>query len=206
MKQILFFLLMCCTCTIHAQRKIILTVQQPPELLINAANTETSIVEGESVQLGSDIEVVGGSGSFSYLWEPDAGLNEPASLITEASPGSTTTYSLTVFDEHGCSAILDYKVTVNASNQVDQTANNETLLAYVSDQHSGYLEITLKGLPRNDVKLQIVDLLGRTIYRTTIDHFSGQQVEQVPLYLRPGGYLLRVNTSSGNQSRFFVVY
>lgn len=44
---------------------------------------------------------VSGQGPFNYSWTPAAGLSDPASGITEASPLVTTTYVLTVTDGLG---------------------------------------------------------------------------------------------------------
>ncbi|OWY18889.1 T9SS C-terminal target domain-containing protein [Sphingobacteriales bacterium UPWRP_1] len=57
--------------------------------------TDTTICPGESVQLNVP-------GGFEiYIWEPAEGLNNPNIPNPVASPGQTTTYTVTVIDECG---------------------------------------------------------------------------------------------------------
>lgn len=54
-----------------------------------------SICFGESTQLEA-------SGGIQYIWTPAIGLDNPTSPTPVASPGRTTTYSVTITNESGC--------------------------------------------------------------------------------------------------------
>ncbi len=56
-----------------------------------------TINQGEKIQLQ-------GSGGGIYLWAPSADLSNPASDWTQAFPLNTTTYTLTITNEFGCSS------------------------------------------------------------------------------------------------------
>jgi gliding motility-associated-like protein len=53
-----------------------------------------------------------GSGGTSYSWSPPAGLTNPTAAVTQACPLTTTTYTLTVTDNYGCSSQDSALVTV----------------------------------------------------------------------------------------------
>ena len=50
------------------------------------------------------------SGNYNYQWIPTTGLSEPNAPETNAIPLETTTYTITVTDEYGCS--LSKEVTI----------------------------------------------------------------------------------------------
>ncbi len=64
------------------------------------------------VEAGADVEILydhptqltgsGGTGTSTYEWIPDDGLDSPNSLTTMANPELTTTYYLYITDENGC--------------------------------------------------------------------------------------------------------
>lgn len=59
------------------------------------AGTDVTICQGDATQLS-------GSGGFTYLWSPAAGLDDATSQNPMASPASRTTYNLVVTDAVGC--------------------------------------------------------------------------------------------------------
>ncbi|MEZ4915286.1 MAG: hypothetical protein R2798_14645 [Chitinophagales bacterium] len=60
-----------------------------------SAGTDQSICQGESTQLTA-------TGGISYAWSPATGLDNPNIANPTASPTSTTTYTVSVTDENGC--------------------------------------------------------------------------------------------------------
>ena len=68
------------------------------------AGQDVTICQGDVTQLT-------GSGAMSYLWSPAAGLDDPTAANPMASPNATTTYTLTVTDDFGCTDTAS--VTVN---------------------------------------------------------------------------------------------
>ena len=69
------------------------------------AGSDQSIVPPGSAQLS-------GSGGLSFSWSPSTGLDDPSSPNPIASPQETTTYTLVVTDEYGCTDSDDVVVTV----------------------------------------------------------------------------------------------
>ncbi len=72
------------------------TVEVKAAPLAQVLFADTSICEGESVQLFS-------SGGSLYQWTPVDGLSAADAAITMATPASATTYTVTVSNSDGCS-------------------------------------------------------------------------------------------------------
>ncbi|MEM8907747.1 MAG: T9SS type A sorting domain-containing protein [Bacteroidota bacterium] len=71
---------------------------------------EVEVCEGGFVQLSPF--VAGASGAVSYSWSPATGLSDPNIDTPNASPSSTTTYTLVIEDELGCTATAEVTVVV----------------------------------------------------------------------------------------------
>ena len=57
---------------------------------------------------------------LSYEWSPATGLSDPTVADPLAFPTTTTTYTLTVTNEHGCTATDE--VTINVNEAIDASA------------------------------------------------------------------------------------
>ncbi len=60
-----------------------------------------AVCVGTQVQLGSTVT---GTPTFAYLWSPASGLSSKTIANPKAKPGSTTVYTLTVYDGNGITA------------------------------------------------------------------------------------------------------
>lgn len=82
------------------------------------AGSDQTICEGESVNIGANPTASGGAGLFKYKWEPAGDLNDNDISNPTASPGITTTYTITVTDYMGmgCSGTDNIVVNIDAIN------------------------------------------------------------------------------------------
>jgi PKD repeat protein len=90
------------------------TLTQPEALSVTATTDDDLIGTCSSAQLNAT--VTGGvepAGGYLYSWSPAAGLTSTTIANPVASPASTTTYTVTVTDDHGC--IKTASVTVNVA-------------------------------------------------------------------------------------------
>lgn len=78
------------------------------------AGVDTTVCAGQPVRLGGSPTAVAGSGNgFSYTWAPTVGVSNINSPNPIATAFTTTSYTVTVTDGNGCSAIDNILVTIN---------------------------------------------------------------------------------------------
>jgi hypothetical protein len=87
------------------------TLTVPPAITADAGS-DASICEGESTTLN-------GSGAANYSWSPVSGLSNPTVANPLAQPSVTTTYTLLVSDNFGCTDEDDVTITVNPLPEVN---------------------------------------------------------------------------------------
>jgi len=101
------------------------------------AGPNQSVNAGQSIQISGSPTASGGTAPYSYSWSPNDGSLDDASAETpNASPASTTTYTVTVTDANGCTAtdavtvevipvkafvFVANKVTINKDNTINGT-------------------------------------------------------------------------------------
>lgn len=78
------------------------TTPANPSAIITNAGSDISICTSNPVTLGGTPVATGGTTPYTYAWLPATGLNNPALANPQATPVSTTTYTLTVTDNNGC--------------------------------------------------------------------------------------------------------
>ncbi|HMJ47506.1 MAG TPA: gliding motility-associated C-terminal domain-containing protein, partial [Ferruginibacter sp.] len=66
-----------------------------PKLTVDAGPADTSVIEGQPLQLYA-------SGAFRYLWDPSRWLNNSNSPTPVATPLQNITYKVTGTDANGC--------------------------------------------------------------------------------------------------------
>ena len=96
------------------------------------AGTDTAICSGASVIIGGNPTTSGGSGPYTFQWSPGTGLNSTTSSNPTANPTVTTSYSVTVTDRLGCSAVSSVTITVH-NNPVANAGSGVILVACSSD-------------------------------------------------------------------------
>ena len=100
----------------QAQASFFLTIHRSP--VVDAGEDQTAC-SGTGVEIGGHPAASGGSGGYTYLWQPFAGLNNSGAANPIADPANTTTYTLTVFDALGCSRSDTVRVEVVPSPVAD---------------------------------------------------------------------------------------
>ncbi len=95
-----------------------------PYDLSASAGPDQTIVAGGSTVLGGAPVAVGGMGPYTYHWQPETGLDDPAAANPQASPSATTVYTVTVTDAAGC--VASDQVLVSVINNVAPEAADDS--------------------------------------------------------------------------------
>ncbi|MDI6793436.1 MAG: clostripain-related cysteine peptidase, partial [bacterium] len=90
-----------------AADQVVITVN----MVIANAGADDSICSGSCTTLNG--QASGGTPSYTYSWSPATGLDYSDSPTPNACPDTTTTYTLTVEDDNGCTGTDQVTVTVN---------------------------------------------------------------------------------------------
>lgn len=208
MKQLLTLCLVFLTGYISAQTVVTLNVNQPPELGFEIGVSDTTIVKGDSVRLGQDLTVFGGSGEYTFSWSPTKTLSDPTLMNPLAFPEDTTNYFLTVSDINGCSFTVGYTVNVKLSTDAvtNYLSKDQTLTATLfPNPTNGKFKVLLRGEPQDKIELNIVDISGRTIKKHAIRNFTGEHTEMLNLKLPNGIYSLLIFTKDQKIQREFII-
>jgi gliding motility-associated-like protein len=83
-----------------------------PKPVINAGANDT-ICQGTCVTLGGAPTADGFQGPYTYTWRPSANLNDPSLANPTACPTATTTYTVSVTNQYGCSNTGSVTIRVN---------------------------------------------------------------------------------------------
>lgn len=207
MKPILLSLFCLLSLWSNAQTKIVLSVNQPPELGFSLSRNDTTIEKSTSVVLGTDLVLFGGSGEYTYQWTPAETLSNSGILNPVATPLDTTTYILTVVDKNGCSFSLNYTVNVkDLSVGVDLPGAQKLYdVILFPNPNEGKFKIQIKGPNCAKIKIEIFDSGGRRISDTSVVNFAGNHMENIDLEIRSGIYMVRIDSGSEVISRQFVI-
>ncbi|MEZ4938742.1 MAG: gliding motility-associated C-terminal domain-containing protein [Crocinitomicaceae bacterium] len=88
-------------------------------VVANAGADQIICAGGAGVSIGGAPTASGGTAPYTYQWTPAAGIVGSSAIANPTvNPGSTTTYTVTVTDAGGCSAVDFVNVTVNPAPTV----------------------------------------------------------------------------------------
>ena len=136
------------------------------------AGADEIICVGESVGLNA-------TGGLNYTWSPTAGLSNPSIPNPDASPTSTTAYTVIVSDANGCSDTANMNITVNpvptANAGADVTVCGDSSIALsASGGLAGqYTWSPTTGLSNPNIKNPIANATATIIYVVTVTDANG---------------------------------
>ncbi len=104
------------------------------DLLIGTCPTSTSTL---------DVTAFGGEPGYTYLWAPAATLNNPAIKSPVAKPLVTTTYTVTVTDNNGCTTTAN--VTIVVAPALTAIATTDDAIIGTCPTSVAHLDVTAVG-------------------------------------------------------------
>ncbi|MCK7538023.1 MAG: hypothetical protein MZV63_47225 [Marinilabiliales bacterium] len=94
-----------------------ITITVRPALTLTLAVDDSSIGTCPTSEAHITSTAGGGEPGYIYLWTPAAGLSSATDPNPTAKPAATTTYTLTVTDQNGCTISRD--ITINGCSCTD---------------------------------------------------------------------------------------
>ena len=148
-------------------------------------NADPEVIdEGESSQL--TVTVTGGSGEYTFLWEPGETLDDPTIANPVASPvDPETVYKVIVTDSEGNTGVGEVTVTIRDWS-VDEMAFHPSI--YPNPSH-GSFTIQAQG----NVRYELYNSLGQVVVSGQFNDNSHQINGE---NLKPGIYFLHINCES----------
>ena len=195
-------------CVNQAQTVVTLNLNQPDEFGFETGKQDTTITKGESVVLGYDLIIYGGSGEYSFLWTPGKSLNDSTLMKPIASPEDTTLYQLLVTDVFGCSFTTSYKVYVQTSATFVQPLNTQDhslKFNLFPNPNAGEFTVQLNGEPSEKIQFVVIDNFGRTLHEQTIINFQGEHTESLKINLPNGAYNLLIRSETVRIQHPFII-
>jgi len=169
----------------QATDNITITVQ--PALTLTLAVDDSSIGTCPGSEAHITSTVGGGEPGYTYLWTPDAGLSSDIDPNPTAKPAATTTYTLTVTDQNGCTVSRDITITVVPVLTVTASAadpligtcpdSKTTLNAVALGGEPGYTYswMPVAGLDNPSIQTPLAKPLVTTTYTVTVIDNNGCQ-------------------------------
>ncbi|MDM8002928.1 MAG: PKD domain-containing protein, partial [Bacteroidota bacterium] len=166
-----------------ATSNITITVRPALTLTLAVDDSQIGTCPGSDAQLTSTVG--GGEPGYIYLWTPATGLSSDTNPNPTAKPASTTTYTLTVTDQNGCSISRDITVTVVPPLTVTASAadpligtcptSNTTLNAVALGGEPGYTYswLPITGLDNPSIQTPTAKPAVTTTYTVTVTDNNG---------------------------------
>jgi hypothetical protein len=172
---------------------------QPKKLVVDAGENQV-LTAGQTLTLGTDIKVSGGSPEYLYNWKDSKDNEYSMPVITVSETGS---YSLTVTDENHCTAIDSVYISLLTSVSGDQTTVGYSLFPNPS---TGLVYFSLKN-PGNEFEIEVVSRDGRILFRQIFEASGREVTGMLDLTgFDKGVYLVRLITVDGSSTKSIIIH
>lgn len=118
------------------------TILEPTELIADAGTT-VSGCEGTGITIGGSPTASGGTGPYTYLWDPATGLNSASDPNPVATLTATTDFTVTITDANNCAAQATTTVGINALPTPAIVLNGSMLSTSGGVSYQWYVDGTL---------------------------------------------------------------
>jgi hypothetical protein len=184
---------------LRAQETIIRVPFSQPEMLVVDAGEDQDLYSGQSVTLGMDAKITGGTAGYQYAWKDTPGNEYAASTIAVTGPGS---YYLTVTDEKHCSATDSVRV-----SQVTATgkSNAGSRFSIFPNPSGGVFFFRMEN-PAYPVKLEVVSVVGRVVFMQNFETSNPDITVKIDLSgFDRGVYYLKLTGNGASSVRSVII-
>jgi hypothetical protein len=172
---------------------------QPKKLVVDAGENQV-LPAGQSLTLGTDIKVSGGSPEYLYSWKDSKDNEYSMPVITVSESGN---YYLTVTDENHCSAVDSVYISLFTSVSEDQATVGYSLFPNPS---TGLVYFSLKN-PGNDFEIEVVSRDGRIVFQQRFETSGTEVTGMLDLTgFDKGVYFVTLITSDGSSTKSIIIH
>ncbi len=180
---------------------------------INPSTLSTTISQDTTIFIGSTV-TLSATGGTSYLWSPTESLDNPTIASPLASPNTTTTYTVTITDDNGCTqneqVTIDVvepggdcigqegNMTIIATlclNGIPVTESTDSIFIFVNGQPRGGIE--LKNFSSFSSAYAFLMPCGNTEENGTTINFVYKNVSTQSYYIVHETLIFNINDSHG---------
>jgi Secretion system C-terminal sorting domain len=181
---------------VFSQETIInVSFSQPRELAINAGQDVD--LSGDSVVLGDDLSISGGTPDFAFKWVSDKNEEFHTQVITIHRAGL---YVLTVTDARKCS---DMDTVMVISTRLDDAPQDAACLVYPNP--AGDLVWVQAQNDERVLSVEGFSVKGEKLFKVNADENAGQNLMKIRIAdLAPGVIHLRIRTTASEVVRTLV--
>ncbi len=166
-----------------------ISIIAPPAVSFISLPADGVICAGESATILAN-------GGNSYAWSPAGSLDNSNTATVSATPTTTTTYSVLVTGQTGCSATGTFLVTVDQCASIAE--NNTISLSVFPNPAASQLNIAVEG-NSNPGGMTVTDINGRVV--RSFETFTNQiDISN----LNPGTYFLSIAAINGISKTIFI--
>jgi len=207
MKKIKFLflslvLLLCVSYLSKSQRYVDVSIDQPNSLQVNAG-ADTTIKQGAIIQLGGFPAAQEGNGGYVYSWTPSSSINNATIANPLASPDSSVRYTLTVIDEHDCSAKDSVKITLSDETGIEDI-NNLSFRVFPNPAKNRIF-VELEDIRSSNITIALLNSTGTILKEKK---FENPEELKHPFNLRnlnSGIYFIRVNNKKYSNIKKIII-
>jgi hypothetical protein len=204
MKSILILAFIASSSLTFAQSTLQFTIQQLPELIVDAGR-DTTVIKSTQVKLGGAKVAKGGSGAYTYAWSPINGLDKSDIANPIATVDSAITYTLSVNDGKTCIKSSSISLRTNTVTGINPVVSDLGLAIYPNPNNGIFFITTAKPINDKTLMLQIFDVNGRSIYTRSIKGNTRLNQGIFLVGIAKGLYLLKLSSREINQTyKLFV--
>lgn len=190
----------------YAQIYINLNVNAPSPLIANAGGDKT-IQKGNNVQIGAETAATGGTPLYTYLWQPNEGLNNVNIANPIANPILTTTYTLIVTDANNCISSDTIVIKVDTEETYIAEQSYSSNINIYPNPNTGKFYIKINNLNIGDkIELVIFNSLLQNVYNEKINTFNSNIEKEIQMtQLNKGIYIVKINSTQGSVVRKLII-
>jgi hypothetical protein len=177
--------------SVNSQHVLSFHVSQDEPLQVNLGE-DLTVEPGESVFLGENISITGGTGDLVYSWSPSIFLDDNSLQNPVSTPERDVTYILTVIDDNNCMTSDTINIQYTTTSTVDTEISGITIFPNPLDGET-MLQIGT-GQMTGEAYVRIFSGTGTMVHLGDL-HFNKNYSADLYLhFLESGLYILEVTT------------